>query len=391
MKGEPENIDHLFAEELKGFSPTPPEGAWKSIEQRMAAQQTRKIPLYYYRIAAGLAALISIGSLAFLFFAKAPELPAEMVVDANNDTPSTAIKNTTQALNKKEASFQENIEQNRSELSLSGESETIGSTASFNANNTLPVKETTSILYAKEDKSSGMKKVERERIEIILSSNQEEKELIIHEDSEKYSESYLAFLSEFEDFEDKKQSYSKWAVGGQAGPQYSYRNVTTGTASQEFVDLYNQSENGIVAYAGGVSFAFKPAKRLSIQSGVYYSKIGQTTTAQFVQPYYNEFAGIDGFPNQGSNISTPPEIRVSTSMGSVDGKEPLLAGSEEQNRLREAEFIEQYADVKNVNQYLEFLEVPLIARYAIIDRKFDFHLLGGFSTNFLVASPGLPR
>jgi hypothetical protein len=42
MKGEPENIDHLFAEELKGFSPTPPEGAWKSIEQRMAAQQTRK-------------------------------------------------------------------------------------------------------------------------------------------------------------------------------------------------------------------------------------------------------------------------------------------------------------------------------------------------------------
>jgi hypothetical protein len=37
-------------------------------------------------------------------------------------------------------------------------------------------------------------------------------------------------------------------------------------------------------------------------------------------------------------------------------------------------------------QYFEYLEVPLIVKYKIIDRKLDFHLLGGISTNFLAGN-----
>jgi hypothetical protein len=44
----------------------------------------------------------------------------------------------------------------------------------------------------------------------------------------------------------------------------------------------------------------------------------------------------------------------------------------------------QEAPKGEILQQFEYLEVPLILRYRVIDRRLGFHLLGGFSSNFLV-------
>ena len=48
-----------------------------------------------------------------------------------------------------------------------------------------------------------------------------------------------------------------------------------------------------------------------------------------------------------------------------------------------SEIREQIAAGATAFQYFEYLEVPLIVKFKVIDRKLDFNLLGGISTNFL--------
>ncbi len=224
---------------------------------------------------------------------------------------------------------------------------------------------------------------------ILEQEELEEQVIIKQETNTKVNEAYLALLDEFKDPDEKIDNYDKWLVGGQAGPQYSYRQLTSEYASQEYINSYNESEDGVIAYAGGVNVAYKPAKRLSIQSGVYYSKIGQSASAQ-----YTDAVSLDNgdalvlYGNTESNSlnsdENVPKVSVSTSMGTVESK---LTSSSEISNEEASQISSKYSSVEEVQQYLEFLEIPLIARYAVIDRKIDFHLLGGVSTNFLVASP----
>jgi hypothetical protein len=39
-----------------------------------------------------------------------------------------------------------------------------------------------------------------------------------------------------------------------------------------------------------------------------------------------------------------------------------------------------------IDQYFQYLEVPLLFKYRLIDRQIDFNLLGGLSTNFLIGN-----
>ncbi len=228
------------------------------------------------------------------------------------------------------------------------------------------------------------------RISLLELDKELEEDVVVKpETNAKVNEAYLALLAEFKDPDEKKDNYDKWLVGGQAGPQYSYRQLISEYVSQEYIDSYNESENGIVAYAGGINVAYKPVKRLSIQSGIYYSKMGQTASAQ-----YTDAVSLDNgdalvlYGNTETNTldseENVPKVSVSTSMGTVESK---LTSSTTVSEEEASDINNKYSGVDQVSQYLEFLEIPLIARYAIIDRKFDFHLLGGVSTNFLVASP----
>ena len=46
----------------------------------------------------------------------------------------------------------------------------------------------------------------------------------------------------------------------------------------------------------------------------------------------------------------------------------------------------QDAPEGEILQQFEYLEVPLILRYRLIDRRLGFHFLGGLSSNFLVGN-----
>ena len=58
-----ENIDQLFKDELENYSPEVPKMAWNNISANLNNSRSRKIGAFKYKIAAGIALFLSVGTL----------------------------------------------------------------------------------------------------------------------------------------------------------------------------------------------------------------------------------------------------------------------------------------------------------------------------------------
>ncbi|MEE9463573.1 MAG: outer membrane beta-barrel protein [Bacteroidales bacterium] len=186
--------------------------------------------------------------------------------------------------------------------------------------------------------------------------------------------------------DDRITSHDKWGVGTQVSPIYSYRNLEVSDGSAPSASYYNDVEDGIVSYAGGVNVHYTLLKRLSVQSGLYYSSMGMKVG----NAYYASLDSKNSFMDATSTI----QASINNSTGIIEtqvGLDNVYAA----NTVPQAglELTSQYARANSSNapegeilQQFEYLEVPLILRYRVIDRRLGFHFLGGLSSNFLVGN-----
>jgi hypothetical protein len=184
--------------------------------------------------------------------------------------------------------------------------------------------------------------------------------------------------------EDGKNAFNRWAVGTQITPLYSYRSVGSTSESVPSESYFNQVENGMLAYAGGVNVNYSPRKRFALQTGLYYSKMGLVVD--------------NALQAKGEGIYTASKgtslIAVAISSGTIR-TDPESGGSQLFSEHNQADGTSlDISELRNNNifpitggevlQYFEFLELPVIMRYRLVDRKVGFNLLGGVSTNLLV-------
>ena len=149
------------------------------------------------------------------------------------------------------------------------------------------------------------------------------------------------------DGEVKANKQRELELGGQAGAQYS------SLAGNALESGEQSSTEGLMSYAGGINVHIKTNKRISFQTGMHYNQLG--------------YAVENVIPNS-SPFYTLRKKQVS-----------------EINSYSEAEVPENEitSELKTRNEYVE---VPLLMYYKLIDRKLDVQLLGGMSTNLLVNS-----
>lgn len=404
MRGDFDNIDELFSSELNDFAPAPPAQAWAGIESKLAAKKV-KAPVFYLRRVAAAIAILFAGTAVTLYLNSDKDNTQTKQIAATVDSNSI-LDNAPAVVAKQQAAELANVEevvhvettpksnlpvraeQKNSEVPIVKEAEPIDANSAILA----------SAVENNDENKLVVEEQEHVEKELLVArpaelSVQEKEEKIIYEPQKQdYSEEYKQFLAEFEEIDMPSDDRKKWAIGGQAGPQYAYRQLSSNDVAQELIDEYNNSEDGLMAYAGGINIAYKPARRLSIQSGVYYSKMGHSSPATPIEPVDYVVYDVAGLPGQEhiltnvgeSSNNDPAQLRVSSSFGEV--KQNKLSGDQGVD-VREPAEVNSFSEVSSVEQYLEYIEVPLIARYAVIDRKINFHLLGGVSTNFLVASP----
>ncbi len=203
---------------------------------------------------------------------------------------------------------------------------------------------------------------------------------------------YTGYIAE-EDiiYEDTKTGESKWTIGGELAPLYSYRNVSSDYLDSYVKDQINSKESGIITYAVGLNIAMSPGKRLSINSGIYYSKYGQQTDAVNVYTSNIPAAMWDNDPQE-----SPTNVLISQSYGTViSNNSDLLKFNQSMNANEDnSQEIRYFGSQTNADidadakatQYFEYIEIPLIIKYKIIDRKMDFNILSGISTHFLIGN-----
>jgi hypothetical protein len=190
----------------------------------------------------------------------------------------------------------------------------------------------------------------------------------------------------------ESKDYTSWSVGMAVAPLYSYREV--GAVSSENLknaDVYSNyeqdyaNEKPLLSYSAGVNVNYKVAKRWRIQSGLYFSEMGQIS----------ENVTLSG--QSRNSVIENPSYAVNTSTGNIQ-----VQGS--QNDL-----IDKFSDNSNAqNDYLfaaplpnlgyekanegmqtnfvqtyEYYEVPLVLNYIVVDRKLSMSLSGGLSANVL--------
>ena len=160
----------------------------------------------------------------------------------------------------------------------------------------------------------------------------------------------------------------KWFIGAQISPIYSYREIKNNIRNSYSNRYINDIENGLLALSGGISIKYQPGSKITIQSGFYYSKIGQTIENGLV------YGSLSALKEYGKLYS------LNNSSGSIEQAYSTSYYNEINGRY--------YVSIDNAKyiQNFEYLEIPLIIRYKFIDKKIDLHLLGGFSTNLLVSN-----
>ena len=180
----------------------------------------------------------------------------------------------------------------------------------------------------------------------------------------------------------------RWEVTGQFAPMQSYRvvsSVPSGLRKSDFDD----AESPLLAFSGGISVAFKAFRRLSIQTGAIYSQMGQLIDN--VTPVTNSYAAVSSNSSYAKNFirtSSGSVAVVSNLKSDVNSTYSPYFNSESQAASNNSSSL---ANASNHVKYqlierVDYLEIPLMLRYKVIDRKFSFQVVGGMSANVLLGT-----
>jgi hypothetical protein len=175
----------------------------------------------------------------------------------------------------------------------------------------------------------------------------------------------------------------RWSVSALASPTY-YSKLNPG--GDAFTKQLMASEQNLASYSGGVAFSYKINKKFSIQSGIYYSSVGQVLGG--INSYggfekYDFSKGDHNFEVRTTNgtIYTNNQDVYLTYNGTVDKISSAIAKGEFDPKKASLQYINN-----DLMQSFSYLELPVMMRYKLIDKTIDLNLIGGVSYNMLVTN-----
>ena len=355
------NIDLLFRNGLKDYEVLPPVQVWNNIFPVVRKKQR---PVLFLRSAALIAVLLSVSFLAYRWSREIPTsdqnltlaMDGESVQFADISSGSGNLKTALPNMIKSEKANRDVITDKQLFTAIPDEHEIVS------------------------DNESVMPEMEYLPVNNNLlrpSSIQTIRGLSYSVDNSNSVYNSLENL----DYELPKEKVDRWSVTAMASPTiYMRPELTTSDVATQI----NSSEQSKISYSGGVGFAYKISKKFSIQSGLYYSSIGNEVDG------INSFAGFRDYDYTKGDHN----FEVLTSNGRIytDNADVFLrdnsGGDRVLTRYTNDVFDPLKANLSYINnslvQNFSYLEMPVIVRYKLIDKSIDFNLIGGFSYNLLV-------
>ena len=377
------NIDELFRSGLKDYAPAPPESVWESIENKIVAGKRRVVLPLFLKIAAGIVLLAGISWFLWKSLNPSPQeqVLSEKSLNANPDEKSAP--DAKPYVETDDTPVTTNVTADNSENNTPIIAEVAAPTITEDP--AVSSEEQKTEASPPETFAANESFTPRKPRETIISSDpdsEEDENPLIKTNNPVANKNELIIkqnLLALEEQQKNQRNGLEWSIGGQAGPQYTYRNVQVNTPVYP-VDNFDDYESGILAYSGGFQFEVEPAHRFSVQSGIYYSKMGQTkATLQSNTDISVTYSTNMEVQTQPSRTSEIPDIVNSTGVITFDKTPAPPVTTADEN-------IDWTVGLVTAEQYFEFVEIPFIFRYLVVDRKVDVRLCSGLWANFLVGN-----
>jgi len=420
MSEEKHHIDDYFKESLKDLEYPAPNDSWKNIENQLGKNRRGGMITIWRGMAAGLALLLGVGVYMKYIsheqkiinsnqIAHVPQNvinPGKTILKKNNFNAYSTISNSNKV------TIYKNIESSTSgnnKLLIEKDKKNNDGQSNGPAGNTiLEIVDNSTYTYQPEDKET---ETSKENLRAVNPSN----EYTLHSISPmgielESSQGSIVVLKKESNVDNNPmpepefilaknenipevKKIKHWSIAGQVAPSVSYRKSEQSSGTDQ------NDEKALIAYVGGLKVDYKTSRRFSIQAGVFYSVVGQTL---------NNVKGTS-YPvlNQGysSSLSSNVIYYTGNSMGPIVDKsnnsrnsDPVLLSPN--NDISKNNYTSNITAMAlsasnsttataTIIQELKFIEVPLIAKFKIIDKKIGLNLLGGISTNFLVNNNAL--
>ncbi len=355
------NIDLVFRDGLKSLEVLPPPEVWDNVRSEISAPRSS---LLIFRIAAGVAAIVSLGLLAFFIGMRTSESANDRLMVGQTQVP---------------ADFSEFIDQ-ETELPVMAE---LVSPVSSDID-----KSAISGLSSVTDRVDNQGSVQLLSASPALTSNinyDRSSYNILASDVNLTDQSISVEMPEEVlmgvDFNKTAVTgKNRWMLGARISPTYLSSNLK---ADNNLLSDMQKEESAILSYTGGLSVVYEVGNRLSLQTGIYYSSLGRRVSdiqsysgyARFSESKGGKIFGIA--TSTGTIASTNRDIYLVdqsgnriTSIASASNFDPDKAG------------LNPYGS--SLRQNFEYIEVPFLLSYKLIDKKVDFNLMGGMSYSLLL-------
>ncbi len=366
MLKENKPIDKLFADKFKDLSVEPRPEVWDKIKGSMNLAQRRKRKAIIFTSLAAVASIALLFSLSTHFF-----FPDEIMnqdsqllsrIDTNSNQAVADSKTETEILlvegeELKIVGGTENVESASSQ-------EVVAAASLFKSGLTSKPKSRRNEKLSVEPIQSKVEVLESR----LLAMQFPKEKSTIEKASPATSNDSLIIVEDITPsglFEEAEKGKKEWSVLGQVSSAYS---SYTGTKSE------NSSESGLVSFGGGLRLNWQASKKIALQMGLVYSKFGQQLTQAspiFASPIFDASMMMGNSPNRG----------METSAGHVKLKESAVLHGE-------PDFFFTRANTSSLAliQSFEAIEIPLILRYDLIDKRVGLCVNGGLSTNLMVGN-----
>lgn len=395
MKDQFDSGKGFLKNRLGNYRVEPPDKVWDSISSRLGRRDRRTWIIIGLSAAATIALAVTLG--INFFSSELPDgkaIPENMIVESGSSGREGKLEE--KVLRTMEDILEDDNEERESIVVESGPETTLKDQGTLNGKVNEPlasqkIEREEALQLASDEKVNGQLNVDEEvmeedefkgKVSEAEPANRKENVLTDKMDTEAGPEPGQEDSSEQgNEFDASLDRDKKWLLGASLSPLYSFRD-----AESMALNGAAGHESGILSYAGGIRVGYRAGKRLAIESGLFYTKMGVSIGAPGIQLFDQSF----DFTPLGEKANRSNVKAISNSVGNIVSNSGdiyvnnyKLNGASEENTIDILSASEVNAD-QGIRQHLNYLEVPLNMRYTIIDKSIELQLVGGMSTNVLV-------
>ncbi len=380
------HIDRIFQEKLKDFEVFPDAEVWKNIEEQFVKKKRRVFPLWLRLggVAATLLFLISSGIWFYNTNSDTPQLPDSNVIITDIDAEE--IKNELEEVENPST---------QKERTNNDKEEQIVLTPLPSSKGTVTLKNKTAAQYASTSKPESSEKIQNTDVNNIAiaqdknTENADKKTTVL--ETKNSTETIVVSSSETIDIlknqeqkdindvieeakdqvalEEDKLKKGQWSIGSTVAPVY-FNTLSGGSPIHS--DLAENEKSSIASISYGVKVNYKINKRLSLQSGINALDLAYQT--KNVSALITSSNGLGNDTNINTNIQGLEIVTTSNNDNSAIQSQELLS------TIQNSKLTNFTGDL---NQSFSYIEVPMEAKYNVLQKKLGVNVVGGMSTYVL--------